>query len=87
MFVEIFRTVFEDFILIYAISIFSLYLWLAIVSAIELRRNIYEGKITKYDAIISSPFAPMITVVAPAYNETITIIENIKALQSLYYPN
>jgi cellulose synthase/poly-beta-1,6-N-acetylglucosamine synthase-like glycosyltransferase len=87
MFVEIFRTIFENFILIYAISIFSLYLWLAIVSAIELRRNIYEGKITKYDAIISSPFAPMITVVAPAYNETITIIENIKALQSLYYPN
>lgn len=87
MLLEILRAIFENFILFYAISIFSIYLWLAIVSAKELRRNIYNSKITNYDAIISSPFAPMITVIAPAYNESLTIVENIKALLALYYPS
>jgi len=87
MFIEILRTIFENFILFYAISIFGVYLWLAIVSAKELRRSIYIAKVTKYDAIISSPFAPMITVIAPAYNESLSIVENIKALQALYYPS
>lgn len=84
---EIFKTIFETFILYYTISIFSIYIFLAIVSAIELHRSFYSAKITNYDAIISSPFAPMITVIAPAYNESLTIVENIKALLALYYPN
>jgi cellulose synthase/poly-beta-1,6-N-acetylglucosamine synthase-like glycosyltransferase len=84
---EILKYLFESFILIYSIAIFTSYLILAIVSAKELRRSFYHAKITKYDAIISSPFAPMITVIAPAYNESMTIVENIKALLALYYPN
>jgi hypothetical protein len=62
-------------------------LWLALVSARELIRNHFHARNTNYDAIISSPFAPMITVIAPAYNESLTIVENIKALLALYYPN
>ncbi len=84
---DILKAIFETFILYYAISIFSIYLLLAIISARELRRSIYNAKITNYDAVISSPFAPMITVIAPAYNESLTIVENIKALLALYYPN
>ena len=87
MYKELISGVFENFFLIYAISIFSLYLWLAIVSARELIRNHFHARNTNYDAIISSPFAPMITVIAPAYNESLTIVENIKALLALYYPN
>jgi poly-beta-1,6-N-acetyl-D-glucosamine synthase len=41
----------------------------------------------RYDAILSSPFAPTISVIAPAYNESVTIVENVKALLALYYPN
>jgi poly-beta-1,6-N-acetyl-D-glucosamine synthase len=87
MIAELFSFIFETFVLFYAISIFGIYLWLAIISAKELRRNIKTAKITKYDAIISSPFAPIISVIAPAYNESLTIVENIKALRSLYYPS
>jgi len=71
----------------YAISIFCFYFWLAIVSAKELIKNINEAKTTNYDALISSPFAPMISVLAPAFNESLTIVENIKALLGLYYPS
>jgi len=77
----------DSFFLFYAISIFSLYLLLAIISAKELRRSLNNSKITNFEAIISSPFAPMITVIAPAYNESLTIVENIKALLALYYPS
>lgn len=85
--VEIIRTVFESFFLIYAICVFGVYFSLAIVSAIELYKNLKETKITNYDALHSSPFAPTITLLAPAYNESVTIVENIKALQGLYYPS
>ncbi len=79
--------IFEKFFLFYAICIFSIYFVLAFISALELRRRFFTSKITDYDAIISSPLAPMITVIAPAYNESLSIVENIKALLALYYPS
>lgn len=87
MIAEIIRYIFETFLLVYAIILISAYLLLAIISAVELRRNFNNAKITNYDAIISSPLAPMITIVAPAYNESLTIVDNIKALLGLYYPS
>lgn len=81
------RYIIETFFVVYTISLFSVYLTLAVVSAFELFRNYQETKITDYDAIISTPFAPLITVIAPAYNESVTIVENIKALLGLYYPS
>jgi len=87
MIIRILKAVVENIILFYALAIFSIYLILAIVSAFELRRKYLIGKIANYDAIISSPFAPAISVVAPAYNESMTIVENVKALLALYYPN
>lgn len=77
----------EYFFMTYAILILIAYLVLAMVSGKELFRNIRISKNTNYDAILSSPFAPQISVIAPAYNESLTIIENIKALLGLYYPS
>jgi cellulose synthase/poly-beta-1,6-N-acetylglucosamine synthase-like glycosyltransferase len=79
--------IFEYFFLFYTISIFSTYFWLAIVSARELIKDHNQAKNTNFDSILSSPFAPMISVIAPAFNESLTIVENIKALLVLYYPS
>lgn len=87
MILRILKAIIENIILFYAISIFSVYLVLAIISAFELRRKYFLGKVANYDAILSSPFAPSISVIAPAFNESLTIVENIKALLALYYPN
>jgi len=84
---ELIRNIIESLFLLYAISIFGFYFWLAIVSAKELIKNINESKTTNYDALLSSPFTPMISVLAPAYNESLSIVENIKALLGLYYPS
>ena len=87
MVLQYIKTIIETFLLVYAATILTAYIILAIVSAKELFKNIKDSKITNYDAIISSPFAPLISVIAPAFNESLTIVENIKALLGLYYPN
>lgn len=77
----------ETVILFYAIAVFLVYLFLSILSGKELLKFFHSEKTTNYDAILSSPFAPTISIIAPAYNESVTIVENIRALLSLYYPN
>ncbi len=84
---EEFKRIVEIFFLIYAICVFVAYFCLAIISAKELLKNINEAKITNYNALLSSPFASKVSVLAPAYNESRTIVENIKALLGLYYPS
>lgn len=37
--------------------------------------------------VMASPLAPSITIVAPAYNEGMTIVENVRSLLSLHYVN
>ncbi|MGQ8336347.1 glycosyltransferase family 2 protein [Sunxiuqinia sp. A32] len=77
----------ENFILYYALSIFTVYLFLAIVSALVLRRFYFSGAISSSTEVLSSPFAPTISILAPAYNESLNIVENVKALLALYYTN
>lgn len=36
---------------------------------------------------MASPLSPSITIIAPAYNEGLTIVENIRSLMSLRYVN
>jgi len=87
MILHLISTLLETFILFYAIAIFAIYFFLSIVSGKELLKFFNSEKITNYDAILSSPFAPTITIIAPAFNESRTIVGNIRALLSLYYPN
>ena len=77
----------ESFIFYYAIAIFLAYTILAIISAFVLRRYHLLSKVVDRDEVLSSPFAPSITILAPAYNEALNIVENIRALLALYYTN
>lgn len=43
--------------------------------------NIY----TTYEDILGSELAPSISIIAPAYNEGLTIVENVRSLLSLHY--
>jgi cellulose synthase/poly-beta-1,6-N-acetylglucosamine synthase-like glycosyltransferase len=67
--------------------IFSTYLLLTVFSAISLRKYLRKNSYVDYNAIVSSPMAPTISVIAPAYNESQTIEDNIRTLLSLYYNN
>ena len=74
-------------VFIITVMIFSTYLILTIFSAISLRNYLRKNSYVDYNSIVSSPLAPTLSVIAPAYNESPTIIDNIRTLLSLYYNN
>jgi cellulose synthase/poly-beta-1,6-N-acetylglucosamine synthase-like glycosyltransferase len=67
--------------------IFSTYLLLTVFSAISLRKYLRKNSYVDYNSIVSSPMAPSLSVIAPAFNESRTIEDNIRTLLSLYYNN
>ncbi|WP_223439380.1 glycosyltransferase family 2 protein [Polaribacter litorisediminis] len=83
---EIFVKIYEYFIFFYATSLIFSYILLAIFSFIAINR--YKSYNTDNDdeELLSSPLAPGISVIAPAYNEEKTIIINVKSLLTLNYP-
>ena len=76
---------FEYLILGITIVILVAYVSLALLSAFSLRQYLRKNSFVDYNAILGCPFAPPISILAPAYNEGKTIIENVRALLSLYY--
>ena len=74
-------------VLLITIFIFLAYMLLALFSAITLRVYLRKNSYVDYNSIILAPLTPSISVVAPAYNESKSIVENVRALLSLYYNN
>lgn len=64
--------------------IFSTMGYLSTRNSIHYRKKNSFGDLSK---IMASPLAPSITIIAPAYNEGLTIVENIRSLLSLRYVN
>ncbi len=65
-------------------SMFSIMGYLSTRNSIHYRNKNSFGDLSK---VMASPLAPSITIVAPAYNEGLTIVENIRSLLSLRYVN
>lgn len=87
IFFDILSYIVNNFILGLTIVIFSSYLILALVSAIALRKYLRKNSFIDYNNIILAPVTPSISVIAPAYNEEKSIVDNIRALLALYYNN
>lgn len=83
--VQTLQKIFEYLILGITLSIVVTYISLAIVSAFNLRKYLRKNGNTDYSSILSCPFAPSISILAPAFNEGKTIVENVRSLLSLYY--
>jgi poly-beta-1,6-N-acetyl-D-glucosamine synthase len=87
IFFEILQFLVNHFIFLLTIILFVSYVTLALVSAITLRRYFRKNSYVDYNSIILAPITPSISVIAPAHNEEKTIVDNIRALLSLYYNN
>ncbi len=72
---------------IYACLLFSLYLFNAIMSVFELRTYSNTNKFVDYKSMLSFEKLPTVSIIAPAFNEEKTIIENVKCLLCIQYPN
>lgn len=77
-----------DFLLVaFSLSITLSYLVLAVVALYAIRSYMRRYSLTVYSDLVSSELAPSISVIAPAYNEGPTIVDNIKSMLSLAYNN
>jgi cellulose synthase/poly-beta-1,6-N-acetylglucosamine synthase-like glycosyltransferase/phosphoglycerol transferase MdoB-like AlkP superfamily enzyme len=74
-------------ILGYSILLLLFYIFIGLVSVAETRRYLHKNGFTDYRLIASSIQTPSISILAPAYNEGATIIENVKSLLSIFYSN
>ncbi|WP_230680306.1 glycosyltransferase family 2 protein [Pontibacter rufus] len=78
---------FNYLILFYAIGICLSYVVLSAISAWAMKRYKQKNSFVNYRAILSSPFAPSVSLIAPAYNESMTIVDNVRSLLTLHYNN
>ncbi|HEX8576918.1 MAG TPA: glycosyltransferase [Flavobacterium sp.] len=83
----LFTEVYQILILAYAVLIMSSYLILARLSTKELKDYLKKNSFVDYEVLLSSEYAPRLSLIAPAYNESFTIQENVKSLLSLNYSN
>jgi poly-beta-1,6-N-acetyl-D-glucosamine synthase len=74
-------------VFVYATTLVVFYLGLAFLSVWEMRKYMNRNYFIDYKYILASPFAPGISLLAPAYNEGMTIIDNVKSLLSIMYNN
>jgi peptidoglycan-N-acetylglucosamine deacetylase len=81
----IFSNFFQYGLFFYSVILLACYIGLSFFSMREL--NFYERKTRASDFKVLAPSqqAPSISILAPAYNESATIIENIKSLLTIYY--
>jgi biofilm PGA synthesis N-glycosyltransferase PgaC len=85
--IEYLADAFNVSILIFAVLIMSSYLILAAISIQYLSEYLWSNKFVDYNVLLSSEYAPSLSLIAPAYNEGKTIEENIQSLLSLNYSN
>ncbi|MBC7553385.1 MAG: glycosyltransferase family 2 protein [Taibaiella sp.] len=77
---------FETTVFLYGTSLLVLYAILAVLSFLNIRLFLKKESYTDYSVIVASPLAPGVSVVAPAFNEGVTIISNVRSLLTLDYP-
>ena len=80
-------TFFNYFMIFYSAGLILSYLLMTIVSFFEIRKRkkYYSAEYIKR-ILLNSPHTPGISIVAPAYNEEVTVVENVNSLLSMDYP-
>lgn len=75
----------NNFFFIYACALFAMYLFAGVLSGVELRNYKNKNRYVDYKAMLTFHSLPSVSVIAPAYNEEKTIIDNIRCLLALQY--
>jgi cellulose synthase/poly-beta-1,6-N-acetylglucosamine synthase-like glycosyltransferase len=76
---------FMDGILIYSLLVVLFYLFIGIYSTFEIRKYLRINSIANWDVLAASEHLPGLSILAPAYNESANIIENVRSMLSVNY--
>lgn len=74
-------------VFIYCVVLVSFYVFIGAYSIGETKKYLHKNSFTDYRVLASSQHSPSVSIIAPAYNEGATIIENVRSLLSIYYTN
>ena len=85
--VNIIIKIFHYLFFCYSFAAISSYIFLAIISAFEINEYIKKNSFVDYKEILSSEISPSISIIAPAYNESLNIVDNVRSLLSNHYVN
>lgn len=77
----------QYFFIYFTITAILSYIILAVISVFENAHYVKKNSFVNYNDILSSSISPSISIIAPAYNETLNIVENVRSLLSNYYAN
>lgn len=77
---------YQSAVFIYCIALFLIFFLLIILSRLVINKNKFYKRYRNISTIASSPIAPGISVIAPAFNESMTIIPSVRSLLTLNYP-
>ena len=78
---------FEYFFFVFSMAAILSYIILAVISLIETINYMKTNSFSNYKDILSSSFSPSVSIIAPAYNETLNVVENVRSLLSNHYAN
>ena len=73
--------------LFYTLMLMLIYTVSAVVSYRVIRQYVAETSFVDYRQLLTSPLSPKISIIAPAYNEALNIVDNAMSLLALEYPN
>ena len=73
--------------LLYSAAVLLIYGWIGLYAFGAVVRYKHKNTFTDYSLIAANPNAPTFSLIAPAYNEGMTIVDNVRSLLSLYYHN
>ena len=73
--------------LVFTVLLFTLFSAMGYLSTRNSIHYKHKNSFGDLSKVMASPLAPGITIIAPAYNEGLTIVENIRSLLSLQYVN
>jgi len=77
----------ETIVLVYFVVVNSLYAVLLVSAGASMRSHLHKLWHESRERLLGSEVAPRISVLAPAYNEEFTVVESVRALLTLSYPN
>ena len=80
------QLIFEKTVFVYGVTLLIIYACLALFSFYSVRRFLRKESYTDYKVIVGSELAPGVSVIAPAFNEGLTIISNVRSLLTFDYP-
>ena len=77
---------FDVFVIFYFVALNSGYLFLIALAGFDVGKTVRRVDFAGYDSIFANPLTPGVTVLVPAFNEEPTIVETVRGLLGLRFP-